>query len=411
MASLTSDKFELVKPTGKDQKDQKSAAQSTTDVLLTSIVTAISSTAPAAAPAAAASTSAVAVAVAPQVDIKGVDDDRVDQFSKLRALERAEYLARCKSSGWSCPITKAYFENPWIIGDGETYEMDAVVKWRAAHPNAKQGPTGLPITCDLSCANTLVDRYLHHGTHIKCSITQEPLKQPVCFVKRAGVKDGQCYEASSLLEGLNKTWGEYHSSRAQNYGVKTCTHPLDLNRDYVLVPNRLIWPKDADLLLPKLPTRLPPCDFDQQTIVKHRLLGIFDHDGSDTKLCDNPALNSFKERFDGLNVFKNVHAHCWMMGAHNKESQFINCLFTDCTFNRICWCQIQFNSCKFERCTWVDCETKGRDKESLVNNEFVDCTIVAHKDDQNPQDMKQILVGFQPTQTKRDTALANLKSI
>lgn len=252
--------------------------------------------------------------------------------------------------------------------------------------------------------NDAVYDHLFEGKPLKCVITMEDFRMPVCIMKKKPTleADGmpsysgykKTYEAKALMEALRKTWGEYSLKLAESYLSESDPMNKSLAEEFVLVPNRLLWnPKSDYTQIPSLPERQKAPSFDEKKLVGFSQTGVVDvGDGS---LEQNGTLKRFLKN----GIFNGINALDWMISSHAKHYQFVNCQFTDCVFKKVCWCSVRYTACQFIRCTFVDCDPKNGYSHTMLNNEYQQCVVVNYSEQTTTFNSK--LIG---TQTEGQTA-------
>jgi len=240
--------------------------------------------------------------------------------------------------------------------------------------------------------NQAVKDHLYDDKPLKCVISMEPFTMPVVIMKKKAKLDCDgnqsiptryTYDAKGLIEALNQTWATYHLKLAENYLGECSPISLDLNDEFIIVPNRLLGAIN-DKEMPSLPKRGPGPAFDEKKLVGLSQTGVLDKE--DGTLQHNGTLKRFLK--DG--IFSGIAANRWMISSHGKHYQFVNCQFNECIFSYICWCQIRFTACQFVNCTFVECGPMAA-SHTMLNNEYKSCSVVSRLN----ENFKKVLVGTQ----------------
>jgi hypothetical protein len=314
------------------------------------------------------------------------EPEHEETWEEKRAKEKKRIQTLSESKGWTCPITLEGFYDPMLFMDGVTYETDDIQKWWKAHPNAKTGPTGIPISVGQPVANRALHDFLHYGNDLVCSITHEPFDRPVVLMGGKGQASETTFEAAAVVGALEATWSKWDLIRQRTY-IQNSALELDLALSYALVPNRLLWKGKINLAsLPSLPKRSSAPSFNPSMQPKRAQRHIMDTE--DGKLS---SLGVQHEHGTGnIEHYKNKWFDKCMFDSHGKLYHFTNCHFQNVAFSVPCWCGFRMDWCKFTNCVWMG----GRPFEGkgFINNMFVSCHVLH---EMGKESMKTMLIGVQ----------------
>jgi hypothetical protein len=369
--------------------------------------------------AAASSSSSSSSAAAPQTpapptpptdqkDIK-VGKTWLEQYEEGRKQKAILAQKKSEAKGWTCPISLEGFQEPFLLGDGVTYEKKQIQEWYKKKPDSKVGPTGFPIVTKGMALNQTVKDHLYEDKPLNCTISMEPFTMPVVIMQTKPELDtnglpyhenAQTYDAAGLVEALNQTWGKYSLKLARKYIYGSDPMSKDLAEQFVLVPNRILG-VIHDSKMPSLPKRGNGPAFDEKKLIGFDQTGVTDKE--DGTLETNGTLKRFLK--DG--IFTGISANRWIMSSHGKHYEFVNCRFTQCVFAHICWCQVRYTACQFVNCTFIDCDPKNGPSHTMLNNRYIHCAVVNQLDRTQRAEFRKVLIG---TQTEGLAAIQNALS-
>lgn len=344
-----------------------------------------------------------------------IKDEKKEQSEKDIGTTHAEVrMLISEKKGWYCPITKNPFNEPYIFGDGITYEKDALIEWIEKNKTNLYGPTGKKILSYVYGLNKTLYNHINYENmsqylrseddmKLQCQITKKPFKFPVILVSKFNKfeeVEAKTYEAAALIEGLRVTWGNYSIALSETYLKNQSHNILDLSLTHLLIPNLILW-KNYNVQLPTLPSRPPAPQFNEFKLT-HTLSHINIDDDFEHKYTP-----SFTE--GSINIFVGLKITNSTLNCHGKLYKFKNCKFVDCTFDNICWCGIQFYFCKFVNCIFSDCRGINFAYRNMLNCEYKDNLIVSLR--YSSLDMQNTLLGTQTNSSNIELVKQNLRCI
>jgi hypothetical protein len=274
----------------------------------------------------------------------------------------------------------------------------------AKYPNTTISPMCIPLNSKCFSKNYALKTQT-------CTLTQERFQKPVCLFKKFNVNSNNSnewtdvhafssFECDELIRGLEATWGKHQTQNLYDYDINSSEvrnfSCKNLGFEYLLVPNRILWQAKGVMSLPALPTRGEPPTFDELKInLKQHKIKIYE-DGDEL----SNAIPCMHKEGMSTQVWTDLYAEKWVFNSHGKFYKFRNCLFEECVFRNICWCQISFIACKFKNCTWINCLPKARkEDEHMYNCIYEKCVIISttspsyYGRDDTADEMKELLLG------------------